>query len=144
MPEDFAGYTRCVACGAVVLVSFARQAKGRCKECWKDRHPLATLEIINQSVRRSASAMVRQTPASKRPRTTQGDRDNRRARKHAMRRLAVIFPDLYAMLLDEERAALGLAPIARYDPSNFEETASKTLGFEDVYDALDSSGATDA
>jgi len=48
------------------------------------------------------------------------------------------------MILDEERVARGLAPMARYEPVDFDETASKTLGFEDVYDALDRSGASDA
>ena len=68
----------------------------------------------------------------------------RQARAHAFRRLATTFPDLYAMILDEERVARGLAPMARYEPVDFDETASKTLGFEDVYDALDRSGASDA
>lgn len=74
----------------------------------------------------------------------QNDPQSRFARKAAQRRMTTLFPDLYAMLLDEERAKRGLSPIARYEPQDFEEVSSKTLDFEKVYDALDSSGVTDA
>lgn len=144
MPEDFAGYERCRDCGRLVLSSFALQTGRRCINCWKDRHPLATLEVMNRSVRHSAKTMVGHRRKERQeqgydPRQT----IDKKARNHARQRLANLFPDLYAMLLDECRAELGLPPIARYEALDFEATASKTLGFEDVYDALESSGATD-
>jgi hypothetical protein len=103
---------------------------------------LATLEIVNASVRRSAKAMVRHHRKADVPRESRVTA--RKARINARVRLSILFPDLYAMLYDEERIKLGLAPVARYELGDFEEAASKTLTFENVYDALDSSGVTDA
>lgn len=141
MPEEFFGTMKCCDCGTLILASLGNQTHRRCLQCWKDRHPLATLEIVNASVRRSAKAMVRHH------RRSGSTRDKpvvaRKARTNARKRLSTLFPDLYAMLLDEERVKLGMAPIARYELNDFEEAASKTLGFESVYDALDSSGVTD-
>lgn len=125
---------------------FAKQTHGRCIDCWRDRHPLATLEVMNRSVRNSALAMRGSREKYRYP-VRQGPKASRshvRARLVAFQRLALIFPDVFAMLLDEERVARGLCPAAHYDPLDFHETASKTLGFEDVYDALDSKGVSDA
>lgn len=67
----------------------------------------------------------------------------RNSRFAAWARLQQLFPDVYAVILDEERVKRGLHPIARYNPVEYEDVVSKTLDFHDVYDALRSSGVTD-
>lgn len=134
---------KCCDCGETILSSLGYQTGRRCVQCWKDRHPLATLEVVNESIRRSAKAMIRHHRKKGAVIPTGPDIPSRKARDAARKRLSVLFPDLYAMVLDEERAKRGLAPLARFELGDFEEIASETLTFETVYDALDLSGATD-
>lgn len=132
------GYVRCEDCGALVVEQFAIQTDGRCPECWKDRQALTALEVAHNSVR----MVVAQKPKNRR-RMANGEVYTARelkAREKARTRLANLFPDVYDMLLDEERVKLGLPPIARYEQPDRRFVASKTLDFLDVYDRLDSIG----
>lgn len=138
-----AGYMRCADCGRLILASFGYQTGRRCLECWKDRSPLATLEVINDSIRYSATTFARNKPQRRHPNTEPG-KTALAARGAALTRLAHLFPDVYAMILDEERVQRGLPPRVHYEPIDFEQVASKTLAFDSVYDALESRGVTDA
>lgn len=141
LPRVF-GYVRCHDCGNLVMESLGNQTKGRCIQCWKDRSPLATLEVIQESVRYSARRQKR--PSSPRKKARTGEAPAWNARYAAFVRLANLFPDVFDMILDEERAVLGLGPVAHYEPIDVDAVVSKTLAFHDVYDALESEGVSDA
>lgn len=126
-----------------MIESFANQAHGRCARCWKDRSPLATLEVMHESVRYSARRAARPSHSVKK-KNRKGEAPAWNARYAAFVRLANLFPDVFDMILDEERAVLGLGPIARFDPIEVDAVVSKTLAFHDVYDALESEGVSDA
>lgn len=93
---------------------------------------------------RGARVLLRST---RRRKGTRGSKETgrlaRAAQEAAWRRLAKIHIDLYAMLYDEERAARGLPPIVRHD-TDWAETTAKTLDWDGVYDALRSTGVSDA
>lgn len=141
LPRVF-GYVRCHACGALTMQATANQTHGHCIQCWKDRSPLATLEVMHESVRYSARRQKRSYPRKKPDR--KGEVPAWNARYAAFVRLANLFPDVFDMILDEERAVLGLGPVAHYEPIDVDAVVSKTLAFHDVYDALESEGVSDA
>jgi hypothetical protein len=145
--HDIAGYIKC-ACGVLVVESFALQTGRRCADCWTGAaHPLYGLEVVHRGARTTIRTSSNKEKARDRRTVSRGDPDTRRkarsARDAAWARLQLLFPDLYAMLYDEERARRGLPPVARYTPVEFDKTASETLQFDAVYDALHTSGVTD-
>lgn len=143
--HQVAGYIRCLDCGRLVPEGFGYQTSRRCSECWTGKSPLLALEVMVRGSRRT----LRITKNKDRARWPKGDprgwRDGpaRNSRFAAQRRIAQLFPDLYAVILDEERVKRGLHPVARYNPVEYEEAVSETLDFNDVYAALRSSGVTD-
>src|SRR3954469_7406645 len=92
LPRVF-GYARCYDCGTVVLQATANQQHGRCTPCWKDRSPLATLEVIQESVRYAARRAKRHYPRKKPDR--KGEAPAWNARYSAYIRLANLFPDVF-------------------------------------------------
>jgi hypothetical protein len=101
---------------------------------------LKSVEVMN----RGARVMLRTTRKKHGSRgNPDTERKGRAAQESARRRLSQMFPDLYAMLYDEERLARGLHPLVRPDV-DYARTASETLEWEGVYDALRSSGVKDA
>lgn len=148
---DVAGYRSCRNpwCGELILVEVASHTGGLCAECLHGElgSKLAEVEVRNrgriQSLRlpqrrgRDKGNLATHTAGTK-------------ARSRADRRLRNLFPELYEVLLGEERARLGLEPFpiqtAIHQASETE--LSQTLDFARVYDALDEHGvdvdATDA
>ena len=102
------------------------------------------MEIINESVRCSAKRDKHPDRGPKKYGNRDHERAHRYARDKAYVRLSNLFPDVFDMVLDEERTKIGLAPIARYEPLEFSKIVSKTLDFNEVYDALESEGFDDA
>lgn len=76
-------------------------------------------------------------------RVTVGRKERENAKEAALSRLGRMFPDLYAMILDEERVARGLYPLSPLDANDHQRIVAETLDFHEVYDALRSSGVTD-
>lgn len=145
------GYLSCADCGRLVLADFGYQTGQRCADCWGEKHPLADLMIANDG----AAIRFRRNPKKERsvghPKKSLSPkkRGGRKpaavyAEEAAVRRLKKIHRDLYTMLFDEERVKRGLPPIARYNPIDFDEIVCKTFDYHEVYDALRSSGETDA
>jgi hypothetical protein len=123
------GYCVC-RCGALVPDVTAAVTGRRCLECAAAvAGPTKMVEVLNRGRRTQLPAR----PAAKmRPKTgSKGKRDTARraeaAKKSALRRLRMVYPDIYDMLYDEERVAVGLPPVFRpattysvsghYDPS---------------------------
>jgi hypothetical protein len=128
----------------LVLEAFGRQTHHRCDTCWNGGNPLVALEVIHRASRRILRVGRDKAKwAKKGTVTTKSSLVANAATFAAHRRLEALFPDLYAILRDEERVKRGLHPLARYNPVEFSEVVSKTLDFHDVYDALESSGVTD-
>jgi hypothetical protein len=144
--HEIEGYMRCLGCGVLVPDGFARQTGKRCEECWRLVRPLAQLEVMANGKRVRLRSSRKETPppeAWKKPGTREGRALREAAKFAAWRRLAIVHQDLFRMFYDEERVKRGLHPVARYNPIDFDRTSSETLAFDDVYDALRSSGATD-
>jgi hypothetical protein len=130
----------------LVPEGFGFQTGHRCSDCWVGHSPLLALEVMNRGARgtlRTDPRKERQRKAKKGTVTTKDRRARDNARFAALNRIGQLFPDVYAVILDEERVKRGLHPIARYNPIEFEHVVSETLDFNDVYDALRSSGVTD-
>jgi hypothetical protein len=137
-PPIVFGYRRCRGCGALVIEQFAVQSEGHCADCWKDRQPLAALEVRHGTMRQTVSHKKRNRLAL--ANVKKYSAEEIKARTRAWTRLADVFPDVFDMLYDEERVKAGLPPVARFEPHVHRVVASKTLDFLDVYSALDSIG----
>lgn len=112
-PTVVEGYRAC-RCSRLVRDEVARRTQGRCPDCFiadgGDR--VTKIELVGKG-RRVSVPLNRRKPQTPRKRTAeavarrkQADKAKERARK----RLASMFPDVYDMLVAEERAALGLEP----------------------------------
>jgi len=110
------GYTACRTCGR----HFVTNGKRRCGDC------LSALVVVGEAeaVARAAArpAPKRTTRARKPRRLTKAQKDEKRkwnrARSRALTRLRQIHPELYEVLLAEEKAALGLDPSLDVRPAN--------------------------
>lgn len=141
-----------MVCGVNVIVEVAYQTDRRCVPCWMEENPLRQAEVMSRGavipvpLRSEAKRAKAKRKAQRRKGRPLSDAQqaNAKARVAAMKRLRVLFPDIYRMFLDEERVRRGLPPQISRSPVDYERTASETLAFQDVYDALQSSGVTDA
>lgn len=107
------GYVLCVECDETwVRSEVAQRTSGRCPKCYAvDGSRLAEIELVGRGMKvRVPVRGRRQTPR----RRTEAGRERRRqaraAKDAARKRLAAIFPDLFDVLVADERAARGLEP----------------------------------
>ena len=141
--HELEGYKRCRHCGGMVLDVVAFQTGHLCLDCFDEG--LADLRVVEVMHRGSKVPIAMGSrKKSKRKKPSDTKRAAEHAKRSAWRRLAAIHPELFAMLYDEERHLRGLGPIIRRDRHDGAKVASETLTFLDVYDALRSSGETDA
>lgn len=131
-------------------VGVAYQTRRRCQECFASASPFAVVEVLNRGKSVTLRTNGKKEKSPKRLGRDKRDAVQRQrylaksnARFAALDRLRGIFPEVFAILYDEERAKRGLPPIARYSTADPEKVVSETLSFEGVYDALRSSGVTD-
>jgi hypothetical protein len=123
-PRTVLGYTACKSCGAAVLNEVAYKTDGHCAECFR----LKAAEILApvMTVVAGRERLVLRTNRSKRSPGDRAQRARARARRRqdpdvkahtklvtqcadrARRRLATILPELYEILLADERANAGL------------------------------------
>lgn len=79
---------------------------------------------------------------ARKPKRSKGDSETKtkaeQAKRRAMRRLKHIFPEVFSVLLAEERAAIGMEPwpLERLERHDREEMVA-TLDFASVYHLLD-------
>lgn len=140
---DVAGYRACRNswCPTLVLAEVAERTDGLCTECFRGQlgAKVAAVEIRNKgrilSMQRTRG---RARAGSKGNRATKTSAEN--AKRNAMRRLRDLFPELYQLLLGEERARLGLEPFPLETAVHEPTDASLTIEFARVYDALDQHG----
>jgi hypothetical protein len=132
--HEIEGYRMC-DCGALVLNATADMQSGRCADCFADVNAAMTvIEIMHRGQRTNLPGrVVRSRQASKGNKQTMWT--VRKAKLAAMRRLRMLYPAMYDMLYDEERAALGLTPISRPGQKAHLE-AAQTYEFAQVYAAL--------
>lgn len=126
------------------MLEVAERTKGLCSECFRGvlGSQIAEVEIRNKGRLVSMNTGRGRTAAGRS--TSKGNHSTHitanNARRNALRRLKDLFPEMYDVLLGEERSRLGLEPFplesAVYEPDD----ASRTIAFARVYDALDEHG----
>lgn len=142
--HEIEGYKACRNCGAMVLDAVAFRTTFLCLGCFNDGiAELRTVEVMNRGARVVIPMGSKKRNRVRPKRYSPNQRLAEHAQRSAWRRLASIYPDLYEMLYDEERARRGLQPIIRRGARSYTEIASETLTFDDVYDALHSLGDID-
>ena len=141
---DLAGYRSCrnEHCGALVLLEITWRTDGLCTGCFQGvlGSKIAEVEVRSRARTIALQRRTRNRSGSK------GDQGTRKAADHAARkaadRLRQLFPDLFSVLLAEERTRVGLEPFplerAIQEPDAM--TASEIIDFARVYDALDEHG----
>lgn len=127
------------------------QTSGLCSDCWLLESPTRIVEVMNAgrvavlprvSPKKKARQRAREARRIRPPSLTESA--VRAAKLSAMRRLKNLYPAMFAMLYDEERAKRGLPPLIRRETPDYRSTVAETLAFERVYDALQTSGEPDA
>jgi len=127
----------------MVLTPVAHSTGYLCMKCFNDGlGEVRFLEVMHRGSRVMLPTGGRKRKRRKKNSATQ--RQAEHAQRSAWRRLAAIHPELYEMLYDEERHLRGLNPVIRRNRQDRAVVASETLDFESVYDALRSSGESDA
>lgn len=145
--HEIVGYVVCEGCGNdIVLDVVARRTGSLCTACFVERgEPLRTIEVEARGAR--LPIPIERPDRRKRkkkpnPDAKARDRQLDKCKDRARRRLQAIFPDLYDVLLAEERAAAGFDPwpygiALRCGP---DPDGSLTTAFARLYHALDERG----
>jgi hypothetical protein len=139
------GYVLC-KCNAWVRDEVASVTRGRCPACFQadGAERVVAIELVGRGMRVQVPLGGRRT---KKRALTEGRierrKRNERAKLRARKRLAMMFPDLFATLVAEERGALGLDPwpvetaVATIDPD-------AELGFAELLSELETRGVDTA
>ncbi len=128
------GYRIC-SCGNMVLLAAAEMQSGKCADCYQaDGAALKVVEILHRGRRACLPARPLKNRAG-----SKGSKPKakavERAKLAALKRLRALYPEMYDMLYDEERASRGLSPITRTGHVPHDMTR-QTYDFDPVYDAL--------
>lgn len=123
-PSQVFGYEVCSTCGNAVLTEVAWKTDGRCAECFRVEFNRILDEIlVMTSDRQELRVRVRRTKrhpselagrrrakktAKKRPDVRARARLSVNAQQRAKARLARLFPEIYEVMLADERSKLGL------------------------------------
>jgi hypothetical protein len=120
MDAKLFGYEVCRQCSTAVLDIVAAKTSGLCPDCFRERtNPFLTAVVAhNNSGERVRLRLVRKrrSPAYKagKKRAKGRNREHakivRQAQARAARRLRELYPDVYEVLLADERAGAGLQP----------------------------------
>ncbi len=147
------GYITC-PCGIPVLDVVAYKTDGHCEDCHRENvnNRISDMEIVGRNLRvtvpaqlPTSEAELRKRAAKRKARKTPESRHNEKlreaAKQAAFKRLRDLFPELFEVLVADERAKRGLKPwtiTAALTPG----TAETTLTFlEDYAQRRDDSGA---
>ena len=149
-PVAIEGYVRCnCGCNELVVEYLAWQTGGRGLECWiaNRTSKLKEIEVINRGRRIPAKIpdrVVKQSKASQKYKhRTDTARKVGRAEDRALRRLRMVFPEVYDVIYTEERHKEGLPPLARMQKNHL-ELAVQTKDIDMAYASATDSGAVNA
>jgi hypothetical protein len=136
------GYELCSVCQTPVVMEVSARTGGRCTKCWASTTVDRTkvLEVVGLGRRARVTVGASTAKKDKPPANTKKLAE--RCKHKALRRLRALFPDLYDVLLAEERAKHGLEPwpIERAAVTTDGLDAEATLAFAEVYHALSERG----
>lgn len=109
------GYALCVSCSETwVRNEVARRTDDRCPECFaaSGGKRITELELVGRGMKVKIPIKSGRKRAARpdTPERAARRREARKARVAARKRLAAIFPDLYDVILADERASRGLEP----------------------------------
>ena len=132
------GYVLCARChDSLVIEPVANRTGGICTTCLEERgSPLTAIEVEARGARFQIPLGRRKRPPRKKsPEAKARERVVDKCKERAMKRLRAIFPDLYDILLAEERAAVGLDPwplgtALRHGP---DPDGSQTMAYAQMY-----------
>lgn len=138
-PMRVAGFDSCIRCRVVVLEETHARTGGLCIPCLRAEAESRSgpIEIIHRGVRIPTTLDVSPAERQRRIRKTRRKEAKRRrdpavrarrrelakAKQRALKRLRMLHPDSYEVLLAEERMKLGLSP----SPSDFTSLAKSPL-----------------
>lgn len=141
--HEIEGYVTCrnPGCGTIIVKQVAQRTFGFCDLCAKGLigKPARVAEVINAGRRAYLPLKTHKAERCKYP-----DREKKaeKARLRAMKRLKVMFPEIYDILLAEERSKEGLNPwtVERAIDRSERAASEATLDFANVYAALSQQG----
>lgn len=123
----------------MVLKATADMQSGLCAECFAlKREPLDVIEVLHRG-RRAVLPARSNKPKSGSKGSKRKSKAVEHAKMAALRRLRSLYPEMYDMLYDDERARRGLSPITRIGHAPHDD-ALQTYAFDPVYDALVKAG----
>jgi len=147
--NGIAGYVPCRLCRAQVLEHVAYQTRGVCFDCFlaNDMEQFREVEISLRATRHKVKLPPANTPPSKRKsgktrekktyeRVTAADL----ARLRACRRMAGLFPEVFAIVYAEERWKAGLAPKPSRVKDLLADAVETFVAFSSYYQTLERSG----
>lgn len=145
---EVAGYVSCRLCQSMVLQHVAYQTHGVCFDCFlkDDMVEFREIEIAARANTHRVRLLPANTPKNRRKNSEKSPKVRRRpessadlARLRACRRMAHLFPEVFALLYAEERWKAGLSP----KPSRIEDRLVKAVetfvAFSAYYQNLDRS-----
>lgn len=142
---EVAGYRSCKNewCDELILREIAQRTRGFCPPCFSQviGPDLTEVEVRNRGQRMTTPVRMKTTPAKNKGSRQQSKRAHK-ANVRAMRRLAMMFPDLYDILRAEERARDGLDPwpVETVVTTNNGPDAEESVQFARVLAALEEAG----
>jgi hypothetical protein len=142
---EIAGYRSCANewCSELILKEIATRTRGFCPPCFSEVTGPSITEI---EIRNRGQRMTTPVRMKNRPSKNKGSRlTSKRAHKanvRAMRRLAMMFPDLYDILRAEERSRDGLDPwpVETVVTTNDGPDVDESVDFARLLAALDEAG----
>jgi hypothetical protein len=120
------GFTTCLHCGIAVIEETAWKSGGLCPKCFRAEMELRTqpIEVTHRKARITTTLGHSPSERARRARKNRRKHERRihdpelrarrrkvaRAKERALRRLRMLYPEAYDLLLAEERARDGLDP----------------------------------
>lgn len=149
MTVDIAGYRHCSRCGGQVLEHVAWQTRQLCFQCFVDGdlEELRRIEVAQRTTKYSLLLAPSNRPTKqrkngrKRPKKTPESINKANlARIRAHRRMAALFPDVYAVVYAEERWKAGLDPKPLRQKDALAKAVETYVAFVAYYQTLNRSG----
>lgn len=143
---DVEGYTRCVCgCGRLVLEYVGYQTGGLAFDCLLNgrMRKIKEIELMHRATRVKLPLPQPKKSKPKNKGVTATRKTADKARLKAMRRLRMIFPEIYELLYAEERHKLGLPPAMSTEKDRLVR-ATETKEIDMVYAALTDPGVPNA
>ena len=126
-----------------MLKEVAERTRGYCGDCWRTvfNENLTDVEIRGRGFKGHIQLRTKTGPKKNKGNRTRA-KQVEKAKLRAMKRLRAIFPDLYDMILAEERARVGLEPwpVEMAVRGSDDRDGEATLKFAQMYYFLEQAG----